>query len=211
MFNDSRPNVCPYPQGRNYIQNSPDSQNARLMKSLQKHPWSTCFQHAWTHKHAPTTPTHTLEQRAYLQSANGEVERERERERVLGRHKVEGGSGVWETKRKRERDKDAPITFALFIAITVAVFWWNKLSHGEGQLQMRSLEYLNGFYQTGKRLNGGILHFFISIFHVVSHWKHPENKMIVLDSCLCLKVGFICFKSAEQPEVQHDFTQEKLI
>ncbi len=137
--------------------------------------------------------------------------RERERERVLGRHKVEGGSGVWETKRERERDKDAPITFVLFIAITVAVFWWNKLSHGEGQLQMRSLEYLNGFYQTGKRLNGGILHFFISIFHVVSHWKHPENKMIVLDSCLCLKVGFICFKSAEQPEVQHDFTQEKLI
>lgn len=58
--------------------------------------------------------THSSRGRTYSQPT------ERERERALGLHKVEGGSGVWETE--RERDKDAPITFVLFIAITIAVF-----------------------------------------------------------------------------------------
>lgn len=144
-------NVCPYPQGRNYIQNADAVQTPhktqpwwRAWRRIRDPPASNMHEHTSTLR----PHRHTLEQRAYLQSANGEVEweteRGREREgRALGQHKVEGGSGVWETE--RERDKDAPITFVLFIAITVAVIWWNKLSHGGEKLQKRSLEYLSDF------------------------------------------------------------------
>lgn len=101
MLNDSLPNVCPYPQGRNYIQNAPDSQNARLTKSLQTHPWSTCFQHAWTHKHAPTTPTHTRAEGVPTVSQR----RGRERESV---RTAQGGGRKWSVgnqEKERERQR----------------------------------------------------------------------------------------------------------
>lgn len=101
MLNDSLPSVCPYPQGRNYIQNAPDSQNARLTKSLQMHPWSTCFQHAWTHKHAPTTPTHTRAEGVPTVSQR----RGRERESV---RTAQGGGRKWSVgnqEKERERQR----------------------------------------------------------------------------------------------------------
>ncbi len=188
---------------------------SRMLRTHKTHAWWRACRRirdppaSNTHEHTSTL-RHTLEQRAYLQSANGEVERDTERERerqdsTRWREEVECGK-----PRERERQRCTNHICSLHchhsscFLMEQTVPWGRKITNeisGISQwfpLDRKEIEWGNPYF---------LHHYFLYCFH----WKHPENKMILLDLCLCLKVGFICFKSAEQLEVQHDFTQDKLI
>lgn len=108
-------NVCPYPQGRNYIQNADAVRTPhktqpwwRACRRIRDPPASNMHEHTSTLR----PHRHTLEQRAYLQSANGEVEwetergRETERERGESVRMAQGGGRKWSVgNRERERQR----------------------------------------------------------------------------------------------------------